>query len=235
VEADSVVSVGPDYSHSRMVVGVASDSADGVALGEGKPVGADLADRFARALAGANVSVTYYATPRAYETSRYYETSPFYGGSAIKLQENASATTGAGCSAAFAWNPPSGYAGQYMITASHCANPHSGVFQKWVNRVSSDGAWHKIGKIEWSSGGKNGTLSGRKGDVSVYKLTGSKQAGARIYTGTYNTSSSSPVKGYTTMPQGWQGSTLLLLGLRGSSVPVRARSTRTGSVWSIRR
>lgn len=198
VVSEAVASVGPDYSQSRVVVGMRSDVDTTVAEARLDDVVAELA---AADPEGTVIPLEAYDGGAPVETGRYYDTSPFYGGNNVRF----SSTNGAnGCSTGFAWVASSV---TYLVTASHCARSTSGS-RNTVSRYLSGGSTSTIGTVTWTSGGTSGTTSGRRGDLAMVKLSSGLSASARVFTGTYNTSTSVVVKGRQSLPQGWKGSNL---------------------------
>lgn len=212
----TVVATGPDYVNDRLVVefadpdtlarAAATSSFDAPPQLDGldeleAPSVSDL-DEIEDALDIPFVATASDDIPLA--SSRYDDTSPYYGGSAIRMSRT-DGTSPSLCTAGFAWSPPSGTTGQYLVTASHCAMGGQGVNKSKVSRYLSGGGTSGIGSVVWRSGGENGTLTGRKGDVAVIKLS-SGVSSPRVYHGTNNTTSYKTAKAAVSLPAGWRQS-----------------------------
>lgn len=188
----NIVSAGPQFSTSRVVVGV---------------MNSDIAQRQALYQLGGSKIAEYNAGGHAVSTSRYYDTTPFWGGAHIIFS---SGGTDKSCTSGFAWNPSSG-SSQYMISAGHCYTQLGNSYPT-VNSVTSGGAWNPIGSVAWSSVGTSGTLAGRHGDLSIYTMSGSNATQGYLYVGTYNTSNSRHIIGRVSLPEGWRGTNVFTSG-----------------------
>jgi hypothetical protein len=202
--AGSYASIGPDYSHSRVVVGLLTgdDARDPGAT----PQLGSLAITETGDSRGAVPIATYDGgTPQS--TSRYFDSSPFYGGDNLHFSGNG----GNGCSGAFTWANGST---KYLVSASHCARTatvsRNSVYKVDVSNTSTitDDTYTRIGTVVWTSGGLNGTVSGRHGDLSVIKLNSGLGVSARVFVGTYNTITTRTVIGSQSLPQGLKPTTL---------------------------
>ncbi len=188
----NIVSAGPQYSTSRVVVGV---------------MNSDISQRQALYRLGGLKIVEYDAGGHADSVSRYYDTTPFWGGAHIIFSAGG---TGESCTSGFAWNPSSG-SSQYMISAGHCYTQLGNSYPT-VNSVTSGGAWNPIGSVAWSSVGTSGTLAGKHGDLSIYMMSGSNATQGYLYVGTYDTSNFRHIIGRVSLPEGWKGSNVYTSG-----------------------
>lgn len=223
---DGLVSaVGPDYKNGRLIVEFMAPDAYTVSaahLQAGAVTGDPTAAIDAPSLADLDVidgaiTVPFAATVTTTvpaSTSRYYDSSPYKGGAAIKMRYSSSVWSL--CSSGFAWTPPSGTTGQYLLTASHCAMNGDGVAKSVVHRFLSDGTTSKIGDVIYRSGNGNGTVSGRKGDVAVIKLS-TGTSSPQVYTGTYNTTTTKVSGTAVVLPAGWTRSSYSALYNSGAS------------------
>ena len=189
-----VVSVGPQYASSTVVVGITKE--DPALLAELYRIGGDRV-------------VAYATTQPTAASSRYYDLSPFHGAGQIVLTGT---PTGSGtvCSSGFAWNGPTGDSTTYMVTASHCTK-EPGINRPTINRVSSSNAWVPIGTIQWTSGNSSGTVSPKHGDTAVYSISNDSNIG-KVWDGTYNTTTLRNVIGQRSLPEGWTGTNLYSSG-----------------------
>jgi len=187
-----VVQVGPQYSTSKVVIGMTKDNPN-----------------YRSFLASLNRDAfAVFRSAPARQTSRYFDTSPFYGGARIRLSSTSS-TAAVSCSSGFSWNAPNSTA-QMMVTAGHCYASTSSLYPL-VSRYTTSG-WTQIGNVVWSSAGAGGTVAGRNGDLSVYSLTSGLTSTNRVYVGTYDTTASRQVVGSVSLPEGWKGTSVYTSG-----------------------
>lgn len=191
----NAVIVGPQYSRSRVAVGLLTHS-----------------DHDLQALAeiGGSDVVGYLASEQILSASRYYDTNPYYGGAFIAT--GTSSGVAYACTSGFAWDMWDG--SQYMVTASHCVTSATAYFPL-ISVKNAGTGYTSIGNVMWRSGDMGGTISGRRGDLAVYKLNSVSASSPYVYKGVYNTTSALHVVGSTWLPENWSGTNLLTSGAGG--------------------
>jgi hypothetical protein len=187
----TVVSAGPRYATSEVVVGVSSDDPSSEA----------------QISSATELTVSFEHAPGRPELdTRYYDVTPFWGGSLVAFANTSGKIRG--CSSGFAWN--SGGL-QLMVSAGHCrVNANGRNFQEVHRRTAS--GWSYIGDVQWSSANEDGTKPAHHGDLTVYWVAQQYETAGRIYVGTYNTGQFRNVIGRKSLPEGWQGEDVFTSG-----------------------
>ena len=205
-DSDELVSAGPDYTSSSIVLGLASDGSEAkTVLGE------------VRSAVDVPVKTFIEQGSPSSSASRYYDTAPFRGGAFIWMTDSRSDKRG--CSSGFSWRASGG---EFFVTAGHCFSATSDY--RGVARAISAGPSGpsgderaEIGRILWSSTNRQGTISTdgdrRRGDLALVKLSRSgDRTQARVYTGRYNTTASKSVRRLVVLAQNWRGNNFYTSG-----------------------
>lgn len=198
---------GPKYRDSSIVVGVSD--ADGT-----------LQEKLAAAeLPGGPKIVVEVVPGQPSPSSRYYDTVPYYGGNAIALFDDATAPYRQ-CSTAFQMVGSDGYS--YAATAGHCYRYPDGLGDTTkVWRWDTSNSRHLIGTTWTTSVTLTGNASGRKGDLSFYRLNpvsgraNNALGSDRLFVGNGDTTATRTVAGSTVLPEDYHTSALRTSGASG--------------------
>lgn len=220
---------GPQYSESRIAIGVDPDhqavDAGLQSAGDGLPFDvayyeADIDAELQRDQGGTSADSVSLTSVVEHPPSRYYmgwpEFGPLRGGGHLSFRE-AYNVPGGNCSAGFIWRDRDNNIS--VISAAHCAyqfdDSRTAAFR--FHPTTGQPTWFQdVGSVEWSSGGPNGTVAGRRGDVLAIDNTvaGGPMHGS-VWTGNGNSQSYRTVSEYQALPENWQGNNLRTSGSSG--------------------
>lgn len=221
LELDHLIEIGPQYSESRIVVGVDEGDTEDI-------------DVTASTLSSAEpeVELAFYKSGRAEQDlqvpqtetlqvpqlghSRWYMPGPIRGGAHLQFSGDSGSVN---CSIGFPWVNADDEV--VLLSAAHCAHSIGHDDRTNVWRKGLPNAWDLVGTVEWSSGGKYGTVDGRTGDVTLIERGPGEVYGfhGSVWTGLGDTETHRPISGYTTLPENWHTNDLRTSGASGFETP----------------
>lgn len=209
VATNGILSIGPQYSANRVLVGVDSKQLDDKQASE-----------LLAYVEGLDVEVEFFQTePASPDSSRYAYDPPAYGGALIFP----TGTTQGICSSAFAWINGTT---RYLLTAAHCLDGPNIPDPRYDIRIPMmSGGSAPFGTVNWTSGHTYGTAPGRYGDVARYTTDSWATTTNRIWTLNGDTTTSRVVFSAASLPENWTGNNLRTSGASGLLDPLGGTPT----------